>query len=200
MKNTMLLRSWSCKKYLQTFSGFSTISLHHKWRGTRLLSPESECLICHMSCRKTGTQEVRKFQGSPEMLQIHGKCPAAHQIRKFWQLCRKIVKNRLYNIPQKNLFYLISWICLQNFVQDLFVAPGSQSLKHSFQETLKRSFQDSLNPMYHCVRDTFLALHSHVYNWNTNSSKQSKWHWSKTLRKHWPNSNQYSPFWKRFFP
>ena len=114
--------------------------------------------------------------------------------------CNRLYNIQLYNIPQKNLFYLISWICLQNFVQDLFVAPGSQLLKHSFQETLKRSFQDSLNPMYHCGRDTFLALHSHAYNWSTNSSKHSKWHWSKTLRKHWPDSNQYSSFWKRFFP
>ena len=37
----ILLQSWT--KHLETFSLFSTISLHHKWNGSRILSPESEC-------------------------------------------------------------------------------------------------------------------------------------------------------------
>ena len=41
------LQSWT--KYLQIFSFFSTIFLHHKWNGTRLLSPESK----YTSCRTT---------------------------------------------------------------------------------------------------------------------------------------------------
>ena len=44
-------QSWT--KHLETFSLFSTISLHHKWNGTILLSPESECMSCLMSCRTT---------------------------------------------------------------------------------------------------------------------------------------------------
>ena len=34
-------QSWT--EYLKTFSQFSTISLNHKWIGTRLLSPKGEC-------------------------------------------------------------------------------------------------------------------------------------------------------------
>ena len=33
-------------KHLQTFSHFSTTFLQHKWNGTRILSPESECTNC----------------------------------------------------------------------------------------------------------------------------------------------------------
>ena len=44
-------QSWT--KHLETFSLFSTISLHYKWNGTILLSPESECMSCLMSCRTT---------------------------------------------------------------------------------------------------------------------------------------------------
>ena len=38
---TLKVQSWT--KHLQTFSLCSTISLHHKWNESRLLSPESEC-------------------------------------------------------------------------------------------------------------------------------------------------------------
>ena len=44
-KNTML------DKVLVDFSLFSTSFLHHKWNGTRLLSPESKCASCPTSCR-----------------------------------------------------------------------------------------------------------------------------------------------------
>ena len=40
---------WSIKKVVL----FSTICLHHKWNGTRLLSLESEWTTCLMSCRTT---------------------------------------------------------------------------------------------------------------------------------------------------
>ena len=38
------VQSWT--KYLETFSLFSIIFLHHKWNRTRLLSPEIECTSC----------------------------------------------------------------------------------------------------------------------------------------------------------
>ena len=44
------MQSWT--KYLETFSRFNTISLHHKWNGTRLLSPESEFTSFCTSYRK----------------------------------------------------------------------------------------------------------------------------------------------------
>ena len=42
------LQSW--KKYLKIFSFISTISAHQKWKGTRLLSPNSEYTSCFTSC------------------------------------------------------------------------------------------------------------------------------------------------------
>ena len=47
-KRQIFRQSW--KKHLLTFSGFSTISLHHKWNETELLSLESECTSCLTSC------------------------------------------------------------------------------------------------------------------------------------------------------
>ena len=45
------VQSWT--KYLETFSLFSIIFLHHKWSGTRLLSPGSKCTSYLTSCRTT---------------------------------------------------------------------------------------------------------------------------------------------------
>ena len=45
------LQSWT--KYLETFSLFSTNFLHHKWNGTKLLSPESKCASSLTSCQTT---------------------------------------------------------------------------------------------------------------------------------------------------
>ena len=46
---------------------------------------------------------------------------AGHQIWKYWQLIwntAKKKKNKLWDISEKNLFYLIWRICLQYFLQD----------------------------------------------------------------------------------
>ena len=43
-KRKIFRQYWA--KHLETFSLFSTISLYHKWNGTKLLSPESECTSC----------------------------------------------------------------------------------------------------------------------------------------------------------
>ena len=48
-KRKIFRQSWT--KHLPTFLLFSKISLHHKWNGTRLLSPESECTRCLTSGR-----------------------------------------------------------------------------------------------------------------------------------------------------
>ena len=47
--------SWKYKlgQNIKTLLRFSTISLHHKWNGTRLLSPESACTSCLTSCQTT---------------------------------------------------------------------------------------------------------------------------------------------------
>ena len=67
LKATWLLQPGT--KHTKTFSLFSTISLHHKWHRTRLLSPQSECTNYLTSCRMTSagqtfvpTQEKKKTQ------------------------------------------------------------------------------------------------------------------------------------------
>ena len=55
-------------KTFADFFTFSTVSFHHKWNGTRLSSPESECTSCLRSFRMAsdlGYQEIRKFQENP---------------------------------------------------------------------------------------------------------------------------------------
>ena len=47
-KRQILRQSWT--KHLLTFPGFSTISLHHKWNETGLLSLESKCTSRFTSC------------------------------------------------------------------------------------------------------------------------------------------------------
>ena len=93
-----LIQSWT--KYLWTFSRFSTTSPHNKQLdGTRLLSTETECLSYLTRCWTTENP---------------------WNAWDWWdilQLCWKIAKNQLWNIPWKNLFYLIPLICLQSLFQ-----------------------------------------------------------------------------------
>ena len=48
-----------------TFWGFATFqhsSLHHKWNGTRLLSPETKCISCITSSKRLQTYDLSKWQ------------------------------------------------------------------------------------------------------------------------------------------
>ena len=61
------------KESICTFSRFRTISFHHKWNATRLLSPECECTNCLMSFRTTGdlgSQEIKNFKKSLKCLDL----------------------------------------------------------------------------------------------------------------------------------
>ena len=96
-------QSWT--KHLETFSLFSTICLHHKWNGTRLLSPENECTSYLTSCRATFSplggsmcphKKKKTFQENfkkiPEMLGFDGEYPAVHPIARFWRFLVKKCK------------------------------------------------------------------------------------------------------------
>ena len=61
--------------------------------------------------------DLKLSRKSLKCLELIGKYSVGHPKNKFWQLCFKIAKNQLQNLPQKNLYYLISWIYLQYFVQ-----------------------------------------------------------------------------------
>ena len=92
----LYLQSWT--KCLQTFSPLSQISFHHKWKGTKLLSPEREWKSCLTSCWVTRL-EIMKFQENPEMLGVEGECPAVHQKDRFRELYHKSAKNQLQDTP-----------------------------------------------------------------------------------------------------
>ena len=58
LKNCHMLQSWTkystnVPRLYPPFLRFSTISLHHNWIGTRLLSPKGECMSCLTSCQTT---------------------------------------------------------------------------------------------------------------------------------------------------
>ena len=80
------------------FSPLSQISFHHKWKGTKLLSPEREWKSCLTSCWVTRL-EIMKFQENPEMLGVEGECPAVHQKDRFRELYHKSAKNQLQDTP-----------------------------------------------------------------------------------------------------
>ena len=69
------------KKYLQSFSSFSTIFLHL----TRLLSTKGEC-TSYLRVAKRLIKDLWKsgnFKKISEMLRTHGKYPAGHPKCKF---------------------------------------------------------------------------------------------------------------------
>ena len=67
----------------------------------------------------SGNFRIRKFQKSPWNVWIWLEYPASHSKSKFWRFfVKKTVKNQLQKFPQKNLFCLILWICLQPFFRD----------------------------------------------------------------------------------
>ena len=57
------------------------------------------------------------------MLGSDPEYPAGYPKRKLWRLRQKIAKNQQWNIPQKNLVYLILLIYLQSFFPDCSLAP-----------------------------------------------------------------------------
>ena len=62
--------------------------------------------------------KLGNFNKIPEILGFDGKNPAVHPKAKFW---RFFVKNRKKSAVKEfteQLFCLISWVCLQPFVQD----------------------------------------------------------------------------------
>ena len=107
------LQSWT--KCLQTFSLFSIICLQHKWNGTRLLLPQRECASFLTSCRTTkDPRKLGNFKKVTEMLGSYGQYPVTHPKHKFWRLSVKSRKiSPVKQSIKKNLFCLISWICLQ---------------------------------------------------------------------------------------
>ena len=117
--------AWSIQsstKHLDTFSLFSTICLHHKWNGTRLLSPESECTSCLTNCRTTedlGSSKIKKFQENPWNAWIWWRVPnrlSKGRILTFFD--KKLQKISCKTFHRKKLFCLILWLCLQPFVED----------------------------------------------------------------------------------
>ena len=71
---------------METFSHFSTISPHHKWNGTRLLSPESVRVASRLA-ERLKTYDLRKLgnlKKIAEMLGFDGECPAVQPKAKFW--------------------------------------------------------------------------------------------------------------------
>ena len=57
--NGQLKTIFSYRKYYlgqnncRLLAGFGTSFFHHKWNGTRLLSPESKCTSCATGCQTT---------------------------------------------------------------------------------------------------------------------------------------------------
>ena len=108
------------KKIRQIWTKFCTFFFffHHKWIITRALSPKgwySSCLkTFRMICEDL--TKLGKFNKLPEKLGIDGKSSVGQLKVKSGQLSQIIMKNLLWKIQKKHLFYIILWICLQYFV------------------------------------------------------------------------------------
>ena len=91
---------------------------HHKWIITRALSPKGWYCSCLKSFRMIceDLTKLGKFNKLPEKLGIDGKSSVGQLKVKSGQLSQINLKNLLWKIPKKHLFYIILWICLQYFV------------------------------------------------------------------------------------
>ena len=73
-------------------------------------------------------REFGNFKEIPEMLGFEDEYPGGYPKANFWSFLTLATKNQLQNIPQKNLFCLISWISLQPFVHNCRSSPSYNSL------------------------------------------------------------------------
>ena len=87
----LFLPSWI--KRLQTFPCFSIIFLHHKWNGTRLVSPENPSRVAK-SLKTKDLRELGNFKKIFKTLGFNDEHPADHPRAKFWHVlikyCKKI--------------------------------------------------------------------------------------------------------------
>ena len=74
----------SSAKHLQTFLHFSTVSVHHKWSRTRLLSAENEWASCLRICGTTAG--LSNFKKICEILGFERQYPTGYPKAKFWRL------------------------------------------------------------------------------------------------------------------
>ena len=105
----------SCIKHLWTFSRLSTVSFHHKWNETRLLSPESECMSCITSCQTT---KIRKFQENPWNTWTWWRVPVWLSNKQILSILRKDCEKSAVKHSIEKHISLNFWICLQSFVKD----------------------------------------------------------------------------------
>ena len=93
----------------ENFSSFSTISSHHKWNGTRLLSPESEYMFARVA-ERIKTWDLRKlgnFMKVPEMLGFDGEYSSSHLKAKFWGFSAKSGKiSAVKHFVEKPIFLI----------------------------------------------------------------------------------------------
>ena len=104
----------SRKKYLQTFSSFTTISIYQKWIGTTLSSPNVNVQVASRAAK--GLLRPRIF----EKLRIDEKTPARSAKAKFWQLCYKHFKETSILLYYANVSILFcSWLTFSFFLEGL---------------------------------------------------------------------------------
>ena len=104
------------KKYLQAFSHFSTISVHLKWKRTRLLSPKREYTSCHTRCWMTsdlGTYNIMQFhRNSKNAWNWWESTPPATQKTNFDSCATKLGKAGCKMFHRKTyVAYLRGFVC-----------------------------------------------------------------------------------------
>ena len=106
-KRKIFRQSWT--KYLWPFSLFSTISLHDKWNGTRLLSQESECTSC-LTSYWTNLRKLGSFKKISKMYGFNGEYPAVHPKIKFLCFLLKHCKKSAvkHSIEKPNLLNFVN--------------------------------------------------------------------------------------------
>ena len=131
------------------FADFFTF--YHKFRSPQvkakqIITTKRSITNCLRSYQKT---KLRNFKEMPEMLGFYGEVFSRPPKREILTVVLKNFKKTDVNIPQKNLLYFISQICLQYFAQSCRKDPRTQGNKEDrITEDTKRNRGPQKGP-YH---------------------------------------------------
>ena len=85
------LKSWT--KYLESFSRFDTVSLDHRWNGTKSYHQKLNARVASQVTRRLNTWDLRElgnFKKISKLFWVKGECTTSHSKLKLRQLVKKM--------------------------------------------------------------------------------------------------------------